>query len=138
MGLAGSRVAATISGGETTTTRSRGGRKLAAAATATTSQSQYAMPAPSQRSANGRSNSTNRIATLATRLMRSSAARIVSTIMMKPPDQALEFFDLVAAQVLPLRELGNKRGDPSAEQSVDEVAALLVDVIHMYSMSERY
>ena len=49
--------------------------------------------------------------------------------MMKPPDQALEFFDLVAAQVLPLRELGNKRGDPSAEQSVDEVAALLVDVV---------
>ena len=40
IGLAGSRVALTISGDETTTIRSRGGRKLAATATGTTSQIQ--------------------------------------------------------------------------------------------------
>src|SRR4051794_8425513 len=98
MGLASARVAVTISGGETTTTRSRGGRKLAAAAMGTTTQSQYAMPAPGHRRTSGRSPSTSRIATLATRLMRSSAARMVSAVMIQPLDQLLEFFDLIAAQ----------------------------------------
>src|SRR5690554_4814370 len=95
----------------------------------TTSHSHHAMRACSHRNTKGRSNSTSRIALLATRLTRTSACRIVSASTIKPLYQAFEFVDFLAAQVLPLRELGNEGRDAPAKQRVDEVAALLVHVV---------
>src|SRR5688572_2213516 len=56
-------------------------------------------------------------------------ARIVLSFMVEPLDQALELFDLVAAQALPLRELRNEGRYAAAKEPVDEVAALLVDEV---------
>src|SRR5688572_3341878 len=61
--------------------------------------------------------------------MRTSSTRTVSAVIVEPLDQALELFDLLATQALSLRKMSNERCYPAAEQTVDEVAALRVDVV---------
>src|SRR5437868_5480413 len=87
------------------------------------------MVAPYLRSPAFLASSTSRMAALPSTCALSSAPRMISAFTVEPPHQAFEFFQFLAAQPSALGELGDEGRDLSAEQAIDEIAALLVHVV---------
>src|ERR1700733_1087016 len=52
-----------------------------------------------------------------------------SFVTIQPLDQGAKPADLVGAEVLPLREMGDEGFDPTVEKAVDQALVLSVDVV---------